>query len=291
MELFEAARDNKADEVARLISSGIKATTKLFNDETALHWAAIAGSCDAARVLLEKGARVNAQTKYFRETPLHLAIQEKKSEMISLLLDHGANPDIRNHEGENCVFLAIRWCDVDILGKLLDAGANPNLYNKEAASPLHICVDFLAYDAARVLLMKGADPNYQNNKGQTPFHVACVRREVMLAQIFYESGADPDVRDAELRTAWKCCDDDFKAKVLQEVPDDPIVEPAAKIPEQDSRQWLIDGKCFMCKNLVADKVVLPCRHKVLCEQCSSQFFEQYGSCPQCYMAVFAAVKE
>ena len=291
MELFEAARDNKADEVAELIAGGIKPTTKLFNDETALHWAAIAGACDAARVLIEKGAKIDAQTAYFRETPLHLAIQERKTEMIDLLLDKGANCDIRNYEGENSVFMAVRWCGVDILEKLLDAGANPNLYNKEAASPLHVCVDYLAYDAARALLMKQADPNYQNNNGQTPFHVACVRKEVMLAQIFYESGADPDVRDAELKTAWMCCDEEFKAKVLQELPDDPIVEPPGHVSEQNSRQWLIDGKCFMCKNLVADKVVLPCRHRVLCEQCSSQFFEQYSSCPQCYMAVFAAVKE
>lgn len=141
--------------------------------------------------------------------------------------------------------------------------------------------------------MKGADPNYQNSEGQTPFHVACERGQEILAQIFYESGADPEVRDAQLRTVWKCCSEEFKAKVIPPPFDDGSLNKGNEgfISPQDSQKWLTDHKCFLCQQLDADRVLLPCKHKVLCHKCASQFFEQYSSCPQCYMAVYAAVKE
>jgi hypothetical protein len=212
-------------------------------------------------------------------------------DVIKFLLENAANPDIRNYEGENSVFLAVRWCKVDVLTILLDASANPNLYNKNAASALHLCVDFKAEDHARTLLMKGGDPNYQNNQGQTPFHVACERKESVLAQVFYESGADPEVRDADLWRAWDCCDEEFRTIVTEETPEVPLKPNVENLPEPDAKAWLYEGKCFVCQQLLADKLVLPCRHKVLCHNCSAQFFELYSSCPQCYMSVYAATQE
>ena len=209
--------------------------------------------------------------------------------MIDFLLGAGANPNIRNYEGENCVFLAVRWCGVDVLERILDAGGDPNLYNKAAASPLHLCVDFLASDAAQVILAKGANPDYQNSEGQTPLHLACARRELNLAQLLYDKGANPEVRDAQLRNVWGCCDAEFKAVVTREAP--PPEPPAPEGPPKpvDPMQWLIDGKCFVCQTEAADRGLLPCRHKVLCHNCASGFLEHYNSCPQCYMAIYGTV--
>lgn len=180
---------------------------------------------------------------------------------------------------------------MDILELLLSHNADPKIYNKNALSPLHICVEFGAPDAARQLLMKGADPNYQDSNGQTPFHMAVIKRDLTLSQIFYESGADPEVRDAKLQTVWMYCDEQFQDQVTQAPPKEgpPPPEPETPPPE-DPRQWLIDGKCFICRN-PADHLVLPCRHKVICQECAKSFFEQYNTCPDCYMAVFAAIKE
>ncbi|OHT08235.1 hypothetical protein TRFO_23312 [Tritrichomonas foetus] len=193
---------------------------------------------------------------------------------------------------ENSVFLAVRWGNTDILELLLNHNANPNIYNKSATSPLHLCVEFHAADAARLLLMKGADPNYQNNDGQTPFHVAVVNGDVQLSQIFYESGADPEIRDASLKIVWDCCSEDFMKEVTMAPPDEgPPPPPPEPLPRENSRQWLLDGKCFVCREMDADRYLLPCRHKCVCHSCSEQFFEQYSTCPDCYMAVFAAVKD
>ena len=174
---------------------------------------------------------------------------------------------------------------------LIDYAADPNLYNKLAASPLHLCVDYQAEEEARTLMLKGADPNYQDNDGKTPFHVAAQRRNVTMGSLFFESGADPEVRDANLHSVWDLCDEEYKEKIYPN--DVQPSKPSSKLDgpgEDDGMQWLRDEKCFMCKDNEADRILLPCKHRVLCHNCSNQFLEEYAVCPQCHMAVFAAVK-
>lgn len=55
---------------------------------TPLHWAAFKGHVDVAKVLLKKGANVNAVTKK-GSTPLRLATTHKQQEMIRFLKSRG----------------------------------------------------------------------------------------------------------------------------------------------------------------------------------------------------------
>ena len=48
-------------------------------------------------MLLEASAEVNIQDSQFK-TPLHLAIEEEKSDCIDLLLSHGADTNLGNQE-------------------------------------------------------------------------------------------------------------------------------------------------------------------------------------------------
>jgi hypothetical protein len=174
---------------------------------------------------------------------------------------------------------------------IIDGGADPNFYNKQAASPLHVCVDYDAEEEARTLMLKGADPNYQDSKGMTPFHVAAERKCAKMASLFFQSGADPDVRDAELRTVWETCGPEFKQKIYpSEISKQKDSDDEAPPAEDDGKQWLRERKCFVCKTNDANRVLLPCRHLVLCHLCSAKFLEQFTYCPECEMAVYAAVK-
>ena len=70
------------------------------NMETPLHLAAGHGNVEAARVLLDHGAKVEVRDR-FGATPLHNAAAINKLEMVKLLLEHGANAkaeDLQNRK-------------------------------------------------------------------------------------------------------------------------------------------------------------------------------------------------
>ncbi len=73
--------------------------------ETALHCAAFWGRPDLARLLIERGADVNALTKR-RITPLHSAARMSNVKTARLLLENGAKIDAKDTKGET----PLDWC-------------------------------------------------------------------------------------------------------------------------------------------------------------------------------------
>ena len=94
---------------------------------------------------------------------------------------------------------------LDILAALLkEAGADPNVKNAEGDAPIMLLVrDFTQFRHLSLLLRHGADPNTRNNKGDTPLFAALTRppsrkysaetREII--EILLRGGADPDLRN------------------------------------------------------------------------------------------------
>ncbi len=79
-----------------LIAHGTPINLKNIEGKTALHIAASQNNFPLTRLLLDKGASVNEQDN-LGNTPLHLA---RSSEVVTALLDSGANPDLANKGGE-----------------------------------------------------------------------------------------------------------------------------------------------------------------------------------------------
>ncbi|HWJ94283.1 MAG TPA: ankyrin repeat domain-containing protein, partial [Telluria sp.] len=80
------------------------------NGWTALHYAAASGDDEIARILLQRGARVDslsppASGAY---TPLMMAAREGHDSTALMLIEQGANPTLKNTEGLDAVQLAER---------------------------------------------------------------------------------------------------------------------------------------------------------------------------------------
>ena len=94
----------------------------------------------AARVLIEGGANVDLRQS--GETPLHLAVRSEQSEMITLLLNRGANASIADDDGDTPLHLAARRSDTPenaaLVSFLLDKGADPNIFNNRRWRPLDL---------------------------------------------------------------------------------------------------------------------------------------------------------
>lgn len=101
--LHQAAALGTADEVARLIAEGQDLTAVDKGGRTPLHMAAIHGRTDNAKLLLAAGAPIHAKDGYGNEALWNAVFrfQGGQPDLILLLLDAGADPDLTNVAGKS----------------------------------------------------------------------------------------------------------------------------------------------------------------------------------------------
>ena len=117
------------DVVRALITNGADLSARTHNGNTALHLAAANGHTDCCKLLVRRKADVNAVCDFDGDMPLHRAVREGKTDIVSLLLEHGAVKDHKNLEGLTPIQLADRKKKADIVA-LLEAPSAPRQPSK-----------------------------------------------------------------------------------------------------------------------------------------------------------------
>jgi ankyrin repeat protein len=108
--------------VEALLARGAGVNARNSTGATPLHDAALAGNADLARLLIEKGAQVDARDGESGATPLHHAASWGRAAVVRLLLEKGADPTLRNKSGKTPLDLA-REAPVDEVIEALTAAA------------------------------------------------------------------------------------------------------------------------------------------------------------------------
>ncbi len=92
LELHVAARTGDADEIRRLLATGVDVNSKNRYRLTALYYAADRGHVDVVRTLLDAGAETEIPNEpFYRLHPLIMAVRKNHVEVTRLLLQNGAN--------------------------------------------------------------------------------------------------------------------------------------------------------------------------------------------------------
>jgi len=154
-----AAGTGQVEALKRLLDSGASSECAGgFERQTPLHLAAIYNQTNTARLLIRRGAKVNADDRS-GFTPLHVAALRGASEVAGILLNAKADPNQPISEPSD-----------GMQGMPMMGGPNVIRFTQE--SPLHLAAIMCQTNMIRLLLASGASVNAEDGMGRTPLDLA-----------------------------------------------------------------------------------------------------------------------
>ena len=140
LDVFEAAAFGDLDRLTTLLDAEPALVTSYSGDGfTPLHFSAFFGRPDAAALLIARGAQVDALGRGFMTgTALHSAAAAAHADIVRMLVDAGAEPNLRQSGGETPLHAAAANADVPSVDALLDHGADPSLTKEDGQSILDL---------------------------------------------------------------------------------------------------------------------------------------------------------
>jgi ankyrin repeat protein len=241
-----ASRGSNLDAVAALVRAGANVNDIAGDGTTALVVAAVRGQVDVAKFLLDQGADPNAGGAGY--SALHWAAGSweteltgprgiaagrdeewaaltglglRKLELVTALLAHGANPDVRLTKsppkigftvarpmiGATPFFLAAMAGDAEVMRALAKAGADTRMAANDKTTPLMIAAgvsrvlaesrvtEQRTLEAVTAAWELGGDVNAANASGDTALHGAAHIRSDALVQFLADRGAELSVKN------------------------------------------------------------------------------------------------
>ena len=177
--LVETAKKGDTNVIKTFLDAGMDPNSRGDSGETALMQVAYSGSEAALILLLERGANVSLADDEGR-TALHWAASGPFShQCVTVLLDHGADPNARTPKGDTPLTEAVSLplSDpseasllqnyIDTIKTLLDHGADVNAKNDRGIGPLVRAAIGGSPRIVRLLIERGANVRTLDNQGQT----------------------------------------------------------------------------------------------------------------------------
>jgi ankyrin repeat protein len=194
--LFVASTGGSVGLIRRLLDAKADPNLSLLSGETPLMTAIDNSHLDAAAVLLEHGADVNAKEAKGGQTALMWAAANKSPGLVRLLLDRGADVRAHSNGGFTSLLFAAQQGDVESGRMLLQTGADVDeRSDKDGKTALMVATASGHQEFSVALLEKGADPNLADEGGFTALHYAALGGNgAALVRTLFAHGAQPNPR-------------------------------------------------------------------------------------------------
>jgi uncharacterized protein len=195
--LLLAAADGQAKCVKLLLDKGaqVDAVADGLGTTALMAAAAKPGNGETVRLLLDKRASVHAQNRAGHTALMYAS----DAEVAKMLLSKGAAVDAKSRSGDTALMAAARGGRLDVVKLLLEKGADPNAKEAEGRTALMAAASTHA-NVAKLLLDKHADVNAKDLSGRTALQVAMTMDAWEVAKLLLNRGSDPNVRDRDGRT-------------------------------------------------------------------------------------------
>ncbi len=196
--LVSAVILRKVDTVTALLDKGISRGWNVAGNNVvtagcnvALTYAVIGGDIAIVQLLLDcPGSAVTNEQ-------LMLACQAGKTDIVKLLLKHGARVNHQNKNGQTPLIIAVQNGHKEIAQMLIEANADLNLATTEQVTALHWASSKGFAEIAELLLAHGAEVNSLTTDGWTALMLACQRGHLEVAQALLDAHAHIHITDAD----------------------------------------------------------------------------------------------
>jgi hypothetical protein len=139
-------------------------------------------SREEVKTFLERDPHAIDATDDHGRRPLQLASIHGRTDVVRLLVGHGANVDATDDDGRTALHSACHVGATEIARQLLSADALVNVADNDGNTPLHDVVEWSPeeIELIRLLLNTGANVNAENADGETPLAVAVRRKKIYV---------------------------------------------------------------------------------------------------------------
>lgn len=190
--------------------------------------AACENRIDLVQMYLAHGGDANLIMESGSTTLVQCMNKTVSPKLVELLLKSGADPNTKNGEGATALFAAIQANRVDLMTVLLDHGANPNLpapkhplwpstYKpkalqlllsrgadpKKAPGIMELAASLKKMESIHIIIQAGVSPNIRKDGVYTPLCSAIRDNSADIVTYLLEHGADPNLKASEY-PAFKC---------------------------------------------------------------------------------------
>ncbi|KAF9869242.1 hypothetical protein CkaCkLH20_13287 [Colletotrichum karsti] len=153
-------------------------------------------------LLLQNQAEVNAPTKHYERTPLHMASSGGSASAVWVLLENGADLKRVDTSKRTALHGAVEYKHMEVIQTLLKKDSRiVHAADFDKRRPLHDAASQGSLAIVEILLDHGADIDAQSKGGITALHLAVKQQEKQVVDYLLERGADIHIRDSRQQTA------------------------------------------------------------------------------------------
>jgi len=167
--IHSAARGGRLGVVEQLLRYGVNPTSITHDGETLLFSAVSGGNENMVKLVLgANGSKdINCFTRKNGMSPLVVAALMKRSDLVKILVENGADVKAGHADGYTALHAAAAKDNLEIVRYLLDHGADPNAEDIYFGTPFTEAVESMA-SVRRELLSHGGDISIESRYGRTP---------------------------------------------------------------------------------------------------------------------------
>lgn len=160
------------------------------------------------------------------------AVKDKDGAKATELLNKpGANTLVNSKDSESgdaAIHITVRRSDAPWMALILRSGANPNLRDAEGNTPLILATQVRWTDGLRLLLDFGVQVNAQNRLGETALLKAVQARDIESVKLLVEGRSNPDIADNSGTSPRSLANSDPRSAAIARLfKDMPVKKPAA----------------------------------------------------------------